>query len=376
MTHPPFCPYAICSLHHGSTRTHDWYQKHGTHHTKAFGTVQRFKCKACRRTFSTQTFALDYYAKRRICYQRIMRELIGCSSNRHISRMLSVSCNSVQNRIARLSRNALAMHEQAVSEIAFSENVAADGFESFTYSQYHPNNIHILVGSQSQFTYFWNEVTIRRKGRMTPRQKARRAELEQEWIATKGGITLSFKEIYLRMSDLITRASHHTRTLTTDEHQSYVRAQESSMAAQHLAKAGLLQHVRVSSKLPRTRHSALFPVNYMDREIRKDQKNHVRETVCHARNQNNMMQRLSVYLWHHNYYKHHRIVDHEQESVPLHAEVAGISRRRIRSLKRGFFQYRSFLSRSLVTGSYRQIWTSTLRSPMRNDPDYCPKYAR
>lgn len=376
MTHPTFCPNPKCRLHTSDPKGVVWYQKFGFHHTKAFGPVQRYRCTLCRKTFSSQTFSIDYYAKRVLSYDRIMREIVGCSSNRHISRTLRASCDSVQNRVARLSRNALSMHEHAMSLIPFAEDVAADGFESFTHSQYHPNNINILVGSRSQFTYFWNEVTIRRKGVMTEKQRLRRDELEKKWKATKGGITRSFAEVYVRIADLCTRLPYRHCTLYTDEHKSYVYARKASASVRHISTIGLFSHIRLSSKLPRTRHNMLFPVNYMDREIRKDQKNHVRETVCHARNQSNMMQRLSLYLWHHNYYKHHRIIDRDQESVPLHAEVAGLTRKKIRSLKRGFFQHRAFLSRSLVSGSYLDIWMCGLRTPMKNKPDYCPKYAQ
>ncbi len=72
---------------------------------------------------------------------------------------------------------------------------------------------------------------------------------------------------------------------------------------------GRLIHRRVDSRAPRTTSNPLFPVNYMDREFRKDLAEHVRETVRFARNVNHSMERLWVYLLSHNLFKRFRIND-------------------------------------------------------------------
>ena len=372
MNTPPFCPNPECRHHHTPSRS--WYRKHGSYRTQCFGTVPRYRCCACKHTFSSQSFSIDYYAKRKLSYSRILTELVGCSSSRHMSRVLKVSCATIQNRVARLSRNALAMHEHAVSSLQLSEHLAADGFESFTRSHFHPNNIHLLVGRDSQFVYFWNETTIRRKGRMSPGQHRHRASLERRWKASLQGISRSFAELCLRVADLVTRSSHVPCVLDTDDHTRYPKVIRTSVATQHLMTGNLLIHRQTSSRVARTRSNPLFPVNYIDREIRKDMHNHVRKTVCHARNQSNMMQRLSLYLWHHNYRKPHRIVDRAVD-MPLHAEQTGISKQAIDRMARGFFSRRSFLSRSIVTGSFAEMWRQRLVSPMKHTHDYCPHYA-
>ncbi len=48
----------------------------------------------------------------------------------------------------------------------------------------------------------------------------------------------------------------------------------------------------VPATAPRTLNNDLFAVNYFDREIRKDQSNHTRETVQFSRDVNNAMDRL------------------------------------------------------------------------------------
>ena len=375
MPRPRFCPHPNCLYHRDPPPNARWYHKHGSHPTATFGSVQRYRCTRCTRTFSDQTFSIDYWLKRKISYQRICSELVGCSSTRHMSRVLGASCDSIQNRIGRLSRNALVMQEKAVADLTFLENLASDGFVSFTESQYHPHHIHTLMGSVSQFAYFWNEVTVRRTGRMTPAQKAERARRELIWKPIRDGITHSFTEIYNRTADLVTRERFRTCIFDTDEHRSYIRAFRKSASAQHLKQSALIIHRRTPSTVARTRQNPLFPVNYIDREIRKDLKNHVRETVCFARNQNNMMHRVSLYLWHHNFCKSFRIRDKKEEALPAtHAEAAGIPAPKIQSMMRGFFTQRAFFSRSCVSGSFKELWLNRLLTPMKPDPDYCQKH--
>ena len=45
--------------HFPNPKNENWFARHGSHHTKAFGTVRRYQYKSCRKTFSA-----DYYAKR------------------------------------------------------------------------------------------------------------------------------------------------------------------------------------------------------------------------------------------------------------------------------------------------------------------------
>ena len=45
----------------------------------------------------------------------------------------------------------------------------------------------------------------------------------------------------------------------------------------------------------RSRDNPLFAVNYMDREVRKDVANHVRQTTRGARNVKDPMNRLAIY---------------------------------------------------------------------------------
>ena len=359
MKAPPFCPNADCPNHLNPPRNR-WFWRSGHYSSALSGQVQRFLCLHCSNRFSSQTFSIDYYAKRKIDYHAIDRQLRSTGSIRDIARDLSVSTATVINRISRLAHNAIAAHTNLCNSSPQREELVADGFESFCYSQYFPNNITLLAGKESQYLYFANYCTLRRKGRMTDKQKRTRLSLEQRWKADPRGIRKAFDELVEQI-----QSDGDEKTLFTDEKREY----HESLRAISATKP--IKHIRISSKLPRTLQNDLFSVNYLDREIRKDCANHVRETVCFSRNVNNCMERFWVYFVYHNYRKRYRIRFGESRT---HAEVAGIKRESISRVLKAYYTRRSFLSRIELSGSMKSLWLRELETPLFGIPTFRPKY--
>jgi transposase-like protein len=369
---PPFCPRHTCPENQPHTdRPYSNYIAWGSYDTAAFGTVPRFRCTVCAKTFSTQTFRTDYYAKRVLEYDDIARRLASCESLSAIGRALRISTDSVSNRIARASRQALAFSSCVETGRRPLEDLAADGFESFCVSQYFPNNIHLLVGSQSQFVYAADHVTLRRKGRMTDHQKAKRAKLDLRFRPPKRAIESSFARVAGEGLRVLSDASRPELTLWTDEKQEYPRAIASSPCLRGMAETGRFVHRTVSSRAARTRDNPLFPVNYLDRELRKDLAEHVRESTRFGRNVNRQMERLSLYLYWHNFRKRHRA----REEGLTHAQVAGYETGVMDAVDGLVWEERAWLSRTAMTEANRESWLRLRRTPLRKEVDYLPKYA-
>jgi len=359
MKSPSFCPNPRCRNHHDPP-TARWFWKAGHYTTAVSGTIQRFICLHCSHRFSTQSFSIDYYAKRKIDYRHIDKQLRSTGSIRDISRDLSVSTATVINRISWLAHNALSVHAILSSSAPQQEDLVADGFESFCVSQYFPNNITLLVGKQSQYLYMATYCTIRRKGRMTEEQKRKRKQLERSWRADSQAVSAAFSEVIGHI-----RSTGAVKTLFSDEKLEYVRSLKNRVGG------ALIRHIRISSKEPRTCMNDLFSVNYLDREIRKDCANHVRETVSFSRDVNNCMERFWIYFVYHNYRKRYRIRSGEERT---HAEVAGIDGGTIKRELRGYYTRRSFLSKSGLTGSMRLLWLRKLETPLAGAAKHVPKY--
>jgi hypothetical protein len=368
---PPFCANPACIHHfHDTQDPYTDFQCWGWYETAAFGAVRRFRCRNCGKTFSRQTFSVDYWLKRVYNYENIIERLASCSSLRAMGRALRVASKSVSNRIGRAARQALALESRLSTTRRPSEDLAADGFESFCVSQFFPNNIHLLVGCRSQFVYEADYVSLRRKGAMTAEQKRTRTRLDLWFRPPPQAVENSFHRIANACLGLLSDEFRPCLCLWTDEKRDYPRAIAHSSCVSALRDQGRLVHRTISSRAARTLSNPLFPVNYLDREIRKDLHEHVRETVCFGRNVNAQMERMTVYLFYHNYCKRHRT----QNDARSHAEVAGYDREHIEEELSEIWKRREWYTHTRLTESGEETWLRLRRTPLKEKRDYYPKH--
>lgn len=366
---PRFCPNPDCPEHHhtGSSRIR-WWVKDGHYYSHRARTVQRYRCKRCGRRFSSSTFSVHYFAKKRVDLYRLHRLIINGSSVRATARQLHVSPSTVTHRTMLLARQLIAAHARLTGELVPDDELVADGFQSFWVSQYHPNNFNILVGAQSQYLFAMTQATLRRSGSMTPNQKRRRTDIEQTDPTDPNALAAAFTALMQAAGRFWLRMPEGKRVLRTDQHQAYPPA---------LATVALsgIKHVRISSREPRGVGNLLFSVNYLDREIRKDLAEHHRKTVCFARNAAVSTARMWVYLVTHNLYKRYRI---NPTTSYTHAEAAGITLQRLRTVRREIHTRRAFLTREPLTHEQRRVWLGLIPTPERENrsnrrltPGYC-----
>jgi transposase-like protein len=378
---PPFCPGRFCR-HHFGPQVQNWFVKRGTYSTEAFGTVHRFRCRDCGAGFSEQTFRLDYYVKKPISYRAVFERIIAGCGIRSAGRHLHISHQAIINRTSRLARQALAIHAALLDDLSLREDLATDGFESYVGSQYHPNNIHLLVGCDSQLLYSFDYAHLRRKGRMSDYQRSRREQIETTLIYPRVTIEQSFAHIAADVLALLEQSDRPLTFLHSDEKQEYVRVLENKNVvperpelenlAEKLADESLV-HVRTSSQRRRNGANPLFPVNYMDRQIRKDNANHVRETVQFSRQVNNCLERLACYQLQHNYFKPYRIAIGGL-SLFRHSDIAGINCAAVKRELSSLFELRRFVSRVKLSYSQFIVWFRAVGNLGGNDGGYSPKY--
>lgn len=289
---PPFCPNPRCPFHENST---GWrYRRSGAHLRRTPPhRVQRYRCSQCGRSFSSQTFAATYWLKRPDLPRRLFFRLISCSGFRQIARDLGVSPTTVLRHSARLGRHCLLFHERLRPRTAPAEPLAVDGFESFEHSQYTPVHFHTAVGTRSHFFYAFTDSELRRKGRMTERQKARRSELEARLGRPD---PRSIERDMAELLALVVPPGPHPIRLRSDDHPAYRRALR-RLPDRHFA------HEVTSSRAARTRANPLFAVNLLDLLIRHGSANHKRETIAFSKRRQSAAERLAVLLVWRNYLK-------------------------------------------------------------------------
>ncbi|MBC8452431.1 MAG: hypothetical protein H8D65_01080 [Spirochaetes bacterium] len=373
MKSPPFCTNPLCTQHTPKVvkkrkkKKLPTFHKHGTRSTLAFGLVQRFCCVLCVTTCSSQSFSLDFYAKKVISYNDLQNLMVTSSSIRAIGRILSCSPASVLNRTMRLSRQCAAIDAEILSQVALDENLVIDGFESYVESKYHPNNINIAAGSDSSFIYATTYTQLNRKGRMTDAQKSKAAALKETEHITPEPTVTPVQFLCAQLSPLIA-SKPDTTTISSDLHHSY---------PQPIRELGSqVVHIQTSSHDPRSKENPLAPVNYADREFRKDLCEHGRKTICYGKNVNNQMDRFITYTFWHNYVKQYRINDPKEKYHLRHYDQAGIDNELVNRARVKMYTKRRFFShiQEKLSWFHRVWWVRLLQNPEASSKMYVPKF--
>jgi len=278
---PPHCPRSDCRFHRSS---HGWrWTRHGSFIRAASPhRIPRFRCGHCGHTFSSQTFATDYWLKRPDVFAATAFRLLTCSGYRQIAREARCPHTTVMRHASRLGRHALLYLHENRPRGPITEALAGDGFESFAYSQFSPCHLNLTVGSLSHYCYAFTHSELRRKGRMTAGQRRRRAALEREHgrpdpRAIEKGMALSLEIAVPEPQEVTSR---------TDEHPAY------PLAFRHLP-SHTIRHECTPSIAARTAGNPLFPVNRLDLSLRHNSANHKRETIAFSKRHQSVAERAA-----------------------------------------------------------------------------------
>jgi len=210
---------------------------------------------------------------------------------------------------------------------------------------------------------------------MTRHQKRVRERLEQVYRAPGNAVETSFARLLDIIPGLWDPSRFSRLRLWTDEHYAYPLSIRRVPALAQAQAGRTFLHETWPSTAPRTVLNPLFPVNYYDRELRKDIAAFRRESTCYTRNTANGLARFMAHLVYHNYQKLFRVGPGRQ-TAEVHAELAGIPRQRIDGCLRWFYSARSFLSKQVLSHEARRIWLKEAVTPLKVGISYLPKYAR
>ena len=232
------------------------------------------------------------------------------------------------------------------------------------------HHINIFAGEESEYIYALGFSNLRRKGRMTISQKRKRSLLESLEKADPKAIESSFRSLTEHIIQLLdAHKVTKVKRLTTDKHKAYPRAfAKVKNFDQHF------QHIAISSRAARTVNSPLFSVNYIDRQIRKDNSDHGRETVKFSRCPSSMMARMVIYRHQHNYVNACRVEEERKGNKETHAERAGLPGDKLREVVKKYSRKRVFLNKVNLSREERMTWLCEWRNPGVRMGRYIPSY--
>ena len=356
---PPFCPRSECPYHYSSA---GWrWRRHGGFTRKASPhRVPRFRCGHCRHTFSAQTFSTTYWLKRPDVFLPAAFAVLACSGYRQSTRAPRCSASTIQRHVGRIGRHALLILRQLGPRGRLQEPVVVDGFESFAYSQYHPLYLNLVVGAEPHYCYAFTHSELRRKGRMTPGQRRRRAQLE----AAHGRPDPRAIELGTAQALRLAAPRPQALVVRSDEHDAYPRAWK--------RLAGYdITHERTNSREARTARNPLFPVNRFDLLLRHHSANHKRETIAFSKRHQAVVWRAAWLIAWQNFAKPFS----ERHGGPTPAMRAGICERPIPVPE--LLRWRRFPARSGLPEEWRRYYYGeVLTRRIRNEQRHALRLAR
>lgn len=349
---PPHCPNPNCRYF--NTFSREWpYKRKGVYLREASPQrIQRYTCLACRRNFSTQTFSTSYWQKHPQLIPRIAKMVVICACNRQIARTLGCSPETVARHVARLGRHCLLVQARELRRLSHIKEIVIDGFETFEWSQYFPFHHNVAVDVSSGYFLYHTDSPLRRKGRMRPRQKVRRAELERRLGRPPGrAVEDGVRELLSAMKSNVIRS---------DDHRAYPRAIR--------ALERNVSHLITSSTRRRDHRNPLWEVNLLDLMIRHSTAAHKRETIAYAKRRQASIEKLAIFQVWRNYIK--RRSEKGEPTTP--AMILGLAEQpwRMRDLlsERLFFEkvelspcWERYYRRQVITAAVPMNRTHSLR---------------
>jgi len=322
--------------------------------------VPRFRCLACRRTFSRQSFALSYYLKRPELIIPVAAGLQAGSAHRQLARNLGCAPSTVTRLSARLGRHALLLLARALQQVegGLKEPVVLDHFETFEFTQDLPFGIATPVGRDSWFIYGLDPAPHARTGHRSPDQEARR--VLRPGRSNHGGYEASSA----RTVRLLLSLSPMDRPLDLigDGHPAYDRA---AQLPGHTGRVRLQRFPnprrgpKGSKRSPQAlaRDRAMFPVDALHGLIRHTAAHHRRETIAFGRRLNALVERLFLTVVWRNFVKGRSERKPDPDTPAMRLGLAQEPWSWKRTLARRLFPAREKLPR-VWRDLYRRDWTT------------------
>jgi len=250
---PPRCPNWRCSQHRLPTPR--FFSRHGHYLARCRPRpIPRFLCRACRRTFSRQTFRADYRDHRPDLNPLLLRSIASGVGLRQSARNLHLSPRCTELKFRKLARHLRRLNLNLRGNLPAGSSFQLDELETYEACRNtRPLSIPVLIETSSRFVIWAEAATIRPRGRMSPaRERAIQRDLKRHGFRrdlSRRGLGRTLR----RGADL---AGDLERVqLDTDCKSSYPGLAREAFGSKRLI------HSTTSSKLPRTIANPLFPIN-------------------------------------------------------------------------------------------------------------------
>ncbi|MFQ5878380.1 MAG: hypothetical protein ACE5JH_11975 [Acidobacteriota bacterium] len=285
----PFrCPYPACQAHRRPRGR--FFLRDGHYRPRCRShPVPRFRCRVCLRRFSRQSFRADRYHKKPSLNAPFLHLMVSCVGLRQAARVLKVARRTVEHRFAWLARHAARFQIHRLSRAALPGPFQLDELESFESNRYQPVTVPVLIDRASLFLIATAVGPLRRKGRLSPRQRRLRARHEARHGRRPSHSAPAVRQVLARLRPLV--PSPRPVVLDSDHKPLYARLGRDLFGRRFLWRPH-------SAAAPRDRSNPLFPINHTNARLRHFLARLRRRTWCVSKRRAALQAHLAIAaLW-------------------------------------------------------------------------------
>jgi len=316
MFQPPRCPYPNCPHHQRPTAR--FCLRFGSYSPRCRPhPVPRFRCHGCLRTFSRQTFRMDYRDHKPDLNPRLFQSLASGLGLRQSSRNLRLSLRCTELKFRKIARHLRRLNLNLRGPLPESSTFQLDEIETYEERRNtRPLSVPVLIETKSRFVVWAEAATIRPKGKRTPARQAAILEDELRFGLRRDRSRRALQRTLQKGAQLL--GAMRSVVFETDKKSSYA-----DLAARAFGRDRLV-HRTTSSRLPRTTANPLFPINHTEAMLRDLSGRLRRESWLVSKRRRYLDLGLQIFIAYRNYVR--RRFNFDRESP---AEILGFVRRRM-----------------------------------------------
>jgi len=248
---PPRCPNYDCQFH--AAPVESFYRRMGYYSTKTRpDPTQRFRCRGCDRSFSVQTFRIDYRDRRPEVNSPLAALLTSGVGYRQSARTLRMSHGALQRKAAKLGRAMGGLHYNLLFGLPADRTYILDEEETYEKASVRPLTVPLMVESETWFIIDAAVAPIRRLAKAGTRRRKRQEAEEQQHGRRLDQSREAVARVLARLAPATGRGK---LKLVSDKKSSYPRLAKMAFGDD------LVEHRVISSKALRTTQNPLFPIN-------------------------------------------------------------------------------------------------------------------
>lgn len=280
------CPYCKTSAESGPSvvrRGYFWRKSDGR-------SIARYKCKLCKKGFSSGTHHPCYRQNKRHLNERLRRLLVSGVSQRQAARIMKISRHTVVRKFLFLAQQSQLFFEKSNLLHPPSEVIEFDDMETFEHTKLKPLSVTLAVEFKTRRFLGFTVSSMPAKGRLARLSVKKYGRRRDE--RRRGRLRL-----FAQIKPLV----HECAVIKSDQNPFYPQdVKKCFPKAEHVAFKGQRGSTTGQGELKKVRFDPLFSLNHTCAMSRAHLNRLFRKTWCTTKKRERLFAHLMIYAHAHN----------------------------------------------------------------------------